>query len=911
MKINGKDLVGTNNFYLTTYNNAGIIQTGHSIKPWDDLTNVTIATNDEKMILANTLFNLSQVSSELSFDDYTSQDIDEPNLPDANSGKLDFSTNTFSFDAPLDNGTTYQYYVKAVTPDGNSIVTKLKDYTSNTITSGVKGYYISVNKDKTSKLSVDPKIDPLSYISNLTPSIDISSYTNGTYFAHVKTIDNAGNMAKDETVYEFTINNSYIDPKVSTFDLTPLADLNKEIKVNVTYNGNTLVNIKNGENVLVKGIDYVVDNINSTVSFTKDYLSKKPVGSFNLDFTFSRGGKQTLNVNVIDSIKASKMELKGTIRDNKTNEVIPNANIKLVNAAGETLTTTSDSNGVYSFKNLKQGHYSLNVDNIKYSSKTLGVDLEAVYNKDLVINVDVNLVKFQIFLKATPNRLVGDGKNTSLLEATVLGEGGTPLSNVKVVFSSSFGDFINSNGLNNQKKPIEATTGLDGKCTVTYLTDDVSSGTRVDSLVVATVDDSIRDLHSKTNINITFEPGSVRGVVIDNESKLPVKDALVTVKKSFEDGTYFEQSFTTLEDGTYEIFVPKGNTVYDISITRSVTINGKIEKFTYIQKCNVGSIDGQTKSTSQSINTIVGLVINLDKQGNKVKANIDSNYSQRVISASGQIIEASNINGIFEASNVVKGEVYKLQVLYDLGGGNKIILGEKQITISFDGELNLNEILVDPYGVVKDKSTGALIEGANVKLYYANTERNISSNKLPNTLVSLPSIQNFSPNDNKNPQSSDNLGQYAYMVFPQADYYMVFTKEGYKTLTSETIRVYDTIVKYDAKMEKLDLVISIPFINLTPATQVIPMTEIGASTKVTSMTEIGASTKVIAMTEISPATQEIKASTIVKVDTLPKTDMLPKTGSSLDFNLLTILGLIFILIGTSLVGIKKLRFKSK
>ena len=421
-------------------------------------------------------------------------------------------------------------------------------------------------------------------------------------------------------------------------------------------------------------------------------------------------------------------------------------------------------------------------------------------NNELVFTENVELAKLNIKLIATPNRLVGDGKNTSKLEATVTGENDAPIAGIEVVFSSLNGDFIDNMGNKNGKRPLSAITDVNGKAQVTYLTDDISGVSKVNTIVVAKVDDIKKDLHSKTELNIIFEPGSAKGVIRDSETNKPVKGAKITISKTFDNGETFTETYITSDDGMYEIFVPKGNLTYNMLITIINVINNKNEEIVYKQKVDVGTINGQSKSSSDSLKTIAGLALikNTDKSSSKIDGN--NNFRVRLVDKNGASKDVSIINGVFMADNINKNEEYKIQVVYDFQNGKKIIVGEKKVTISSDGELNLSEILIDPYGIVKDAATGKPIDGVITKLYYADTKRNVDSGKIPNTLVKLPIINKFEPNNNENPQNTNVNGEYAFMVFQETDYYIVGTKNGYDTHTSSTISVYDSIVNYNFSM---------------------------------------------------------------------------------------------------------------
>lgn len=157
-------------------------------------------------------------------------------------------------------------------------------------------------------------------------------------------------------------------------------------------------------------------------------------------------------------------------------------------------------------------------------------------------------------------------------------------------------------------------------------------------------------------------------------------------------------------------------------------------------------------------------------------------------------------DGTVKVENLAKGTDNKFEVTYDLGNGQKIVIGNMEIKVGSNGEVSLTNTLIDPYGVITDVTTGKVIEGANVTLYYANTARNKAAGKTPDTVVALPGIEGFKPNNNKNPQISDSKGTYGFMVFPTSDYYIVVTKDGYHKYISPVISVEQEIVKWDIRM---------------------------------------------------------------------------------------------------------------
>ena len=157
-------------------------------------------------------------------------------------------------------------------------------------------------------------------------------------------------------------------------------------------------------------------------------------------------------------------------------------------------------------------------------------------------------------------------------------------------------------------------------------------------------------------------------------------------------------------------------------------------------------------------------------------------------------------DGTINLTNLAKGTDNHFNITYDLGNGQKLTIGTLEIKIDSSGNSTLTENLIDPYGIVTDAATGKALAGANVTLYYADSARNKAAGKTPDTVVALPSIAGFKPNNNQDPQTSDVNGAYGFMVFPDTDYYIVATKDGYAPYTSPTISVGQETVHWDFKM---------------------------------------------------------------------------------------------------------------
>ena len=82
-------------YYLTTWNNTAMIQTGHSMGN---------STEDERKVLANTLFYLKQLTHKTEILDNSARDIADPNKPENIVYKIDEQGNDIiEFRKPEDN----------------------------------------------------------------------------------------------------------------------------------------------------------------------------------------------------------------------------------------------------------------------------------------------------------------------------------------------------------------------------------------------------------------------------------------------------------------------------------------------------------------------------------------------------------------------------------------------------------------------------------------------------------------------------------------------------------------------------------------------------------------------------------------------------------------------------------------
>ncbi|WP_307473063.1 DUF7601 domain-containing protein [Paenibacillus harenae] len=409
--------------------------------------------------------------------------------------------------------------------------------------------------------------------------------------------------------------------------------------------------------------------------------------------------------------------------------------------------------------------------------------------------VNARYLPGKLTLTADPAVVPGNGETPSRLTATLTDYEGKPVANQDVVFILP------------DQSEVTANTDEQGKAIIPYTPPKLGATTPEDHHITAKVD-SLTEGKLTAATTVTAVPAAITGVLRDNTTGEVIPNATVVIT----DETNGEKhTITTDAAGAYFLPVAYGGD-YTISFTKKIKINGIDESITFTQKAEVDSNVKGGELVPADI-TAVGVVLLKQPEGQSSLLNGALAGKMRIYlqDASGQYIVDQNgtpkafslqPNGTFSV-NGLSAENYKMEVRYEVAPGIELtVIRNAELNVKANGELNISQELVDPYGIITDEKTGATIEGAEVTLYYADTPNNRANNIVPGTKVTLPAIPGFAPNDNASPsQNSDANGAYAYMVFPNTDYYLVVTKAGYKTYTSTIISVGSDIVRYDVQMK--------------------------------------------------------------------------------------------------------------
>ncbi|MBE1444235.1 S-layer homology domain-containing protein [Paenibacillus sp. OAS669] len=399
-------------------------------------------------------------------------------------------------------------------------------------------------------------------------------------------------------------------------------------------------------------------------------------------------------------------------------------------------------------------------------------------------------------LTANPVQMVGDGQSTAQLTAVLTDRDGNPIAGQEVIFSVPQGTFVGSD---------RAVTNEQGIAIVYYKPAQTNSTAKEEVTVTATVNDSNKGIYATGKATVILMPATINGILRNGSTNEPIKNATVRVT-----GAGFDQTIVTDENGAYSVAVPQGDAEYTLTFTQTLSIGGKDTPVTFTQKAKVGA-DGTNGQNVASVKTAAGIV--LSKQPNGQTSLLSSSVADKVHvylkDSSGKYISENGApkafelqsNGVFLADGLSVGN-YQMEIRYEFEAGKELTLAKNlTISITADGELSISQELIDPYGTITDALNGSVIEGAQVTLYYADTTNNRENKGIvPGAQVALPIIEDFAPNNNKNPQFSDINGKYAFMVFPNTDYYLVVTKDGYMPFSSPTISVGTDIVLFDLKL---------------------------------------------------------------------------------------------------------------
>lgn len=341
----------------------------------------------------------------------------------------------------------------------------------------------------------------------------------------------------------------------ATFDKK--ANLQKDVTVTVKANGNTLENLKIGDEVLVEGEDYTVDG--DKITILKDFLAAQEDGKVKVTFDFNDGKDPVLTITIKETINSASLSVTEASFDKKaelqedvtvtfdangnTLETIKNGDVTLIE--GEDYTV--EDNKVTILKDylatLAEGKVTLTFDFNKGEDPVLTIDVtKTVVNSALASTTasfdKANVSAVEVGITLNGNALVAvikDGK--ALVEGTDY-----TVVDGKVVFAA---DYLETLAKGANEFVFKFSEGNDASFVI-----NVVNTAEKDSVVTpneASFDKNI-EAQEDVVVNVALNGNILEAITLDGEALVEGKDYTVNA-----DGTLtFPASYlATLEKGTY------------------------------------------------------------------------------------------------------------------------------------------------------------------------------------------------------------------------------------------------------------------------------------------------------------------------------------------------------------------------
>ncbi|MBO6166231.1 MAG: hypothetical protein J6O17_07705, partial [Eubacterium sp.] len=242
------------NFYLITKGSCAMIQTGHS--GW--------ATDDERRILANTLFYLKRMTDATTATDNDFYDIEKPVVKDITVKEVNDDSIEMILNAE-DFGTDYQYYVSAIPYSGIDNELIKSNVENLTSISGIMGYVYTVS-DSTEPMDIVEYDENHEHVINtnnadsdgkLSISIEAPELDKKQYL-HVYAIDNADNVSEEKII---PLDEGMLTTSISTDKKEYLSDETVVVKAETksllyTEDGDVSISLYNSEDSFVEEVYY-------------------------------------------------------------------------------------------------------------------------------------------------------------------------------------------------------------------------------------------------------------------------------------------------------------------------------------------------------------------------------------------------------------------------------------------------------------------------------------------------------------------------------------------------------------------------------------------------------------------------------------------------------------------------------
>lgn len=212
----------TASYYLTTWNNTAMIQIGHNINDIEDIE------EDEKKILANTIFRMKQLTENTSIEDKPG-DISIPIKPSITNQYATEDRKVILEYTSKDTGSIYQYYVEGI--DLSTKTVTESNIVTTIVTTGIKEYNWCLHPVESDINPIILNNSHIAYNKTQRETVMTQSLQKGYYMFRIYTTDYSGNKSKVESKI------FHVDGKTDETSNRVLDEVPNAVRFNNRYRG--------------------------------------------------------------------------------------------------------------------------------------------------------------------------------------------------------------------------------------------------------------------------------------------------------------------------------------------------------------------------------------------------------------------------------------------------------------------------------------------------------------------------------------------------------------------------------------------------------------------------------------------------------------------------------------------------
>lgn len=206
------------------------------------------------------------------YEDTQAKDKEKPN--NVSDVKITFENGKpkASWVEPKDNGTKYNYSIRAV--DNKGIAQQTSPIQEVEVISGIKGYSVVLDKL--------PTTIPDNTVESTTPAFQHTQEVDGDFYMHIKAIDGAGNVSETKHILVSDVKPPTMTYKLSKSDLTN-QDVIIELKAEDADSGIKGIKLPNGKWIYLDEAFYTVAQNGSYEFVAEDMLGNEFIETVKVD----------------------------------------------------------------------------------------------------------------------------------------------------------------------------------------------------------------------------------------------------------------------------------------------------------------------------------------------------------------------------------------------------------------------------------------------------------------------------------------------------------------------------------------------------------------------------------------------------------------------------------------------------